>query len=71
MKRVCELFVSAEWRSVSRKRFKKPVDLRSQKVEEASFPYGNPSFESVHLLQEYGKTIIKDKAVSEIMTYFA
>lgn len=33
--------------------------------------YGNPSFESVHLLQEYGKTIIKEKAVSEIMTYFA
>ena len=22
--------------------------------------YGNPSFESVHLLQEYGKTIIKE-----------
>jgi adapter protein MecA 1/2 len=32
--------------------------------------YGDPSFISVHILQEYGNTIIKDKAVSEIMTYF-
>ncbi|WP_338470120.1 genetic competence negative regulator [Niallia sp. XMNu-256] len=32
--------------------------------------YGNPSFISVHILEEYGKTIVKDKAVNEMMTYF-
>ena len=32
--------------------------------------YGNPSFMSVHVLEEYGNTIVKDKAVSEIMKYF-
>lgn len=32
--------------------------------------YGDPSFISVHILEEYGNTIIKDKAVSKIMTYF-
>ena len=33
--------------------------------------YGNPSFISIHLLEEYGTTVIKDKAVSELMTYFS
>lgn len=32
--------------------------------------YGNPSFISIHVIQEYGKTIMKDNAVSQIMTYF-
>ncbi len=32
--------------------------------------YGNPSFTSIHILEEYGSTIMKDRAVSEIVTYF-
>lgn len=32
--------------------------------------YGNPSFRSIHVIQEYGKTIMKENAVSQIMTYF-
>ncbi|WP_428908960.1 genetic competence negative regulator [Niallia sp. Krafla_26] len=32
--------------------------------------YGNPSFISIHVLEEYGTTVTKDKAVSELMTYF-
>jgi len=32
--------------------------------------YGNPSFISIHLIHEYGKLIIQEQAVSEILTYF-
>ena len=32
--------------------------------------YGNPSFMSIHVIQEYGKTIMKEHAVSQILTYF-
>jgi adapter protein MecA 1/2 len=32
--------------------------------------YGDPSFISIHILQEYGKIIMKNHAVSKIMTYF-
>lgn len=32
--------------------------------------YGNPSFMSIHVIQEYGKTIMKEYAVSQILTYF-
>lgn len=32
--------------------------------------YGNPSFISIHVIQEYGKIIMKEHAVSQIMTYF-
>jgi adapter protein MecA 1/2 len=32
--------------------------------------YGNPSFRSIYMIQEYGKTIMKEHAVSQIMTYF-
>ena len=32
--------------------------------------YGDPSFISIHILQEYGKIIMKDHAVSKIKTYF-
>ncbi|MCQ6273851.1 genetic competence negative regulator [Bacillus sp. V3B] len=32
--------------------------------------YGNPSFISIYVIQEYGKMIIKEHAVSQIMTYF-
>ena len=32
--------------------------------------YGNPSFISIHVLNEYGKLIMEDFAVNKIMTYF-
>ena len=32
--------------------------------------YGNPSFISIHILNEYGKLVIDEYAVSKIMTYF-
>lgn len=32
--------------------------------------YGNPSFISVHILNEYGKLVIDEYAVNKILTYF-
>lgn len=32
--------------------------------------YGNPSFISIHILNEYGKLVIDEYAVNKIMTYF-
>lgn len=32
--------------------------------------FGNPSFISIHLIIEYGKTIIEEQAVSKLMTHF-
>jgi adapter protein MecA 1/2 len=32
--------------------------------------YGNPSILSTHVLEEYGKQIIEDKAVETIQKYF-
>lgn len=32
--------------------------------------YGSPSFASIHLVQEYGKSIIENHAVRDITTYF-
>ncbi|WP_026585174.1 genetic competence negative regulator [Bacillus sp. J33] len=33
--------------------------------------FGNPSFTSLHLIHEYGKIIIKDKAVKKLVRYFS
>ena len=32
--------------------------------------YGNPSFISIHVLNEYGKLVMEEFAVNQIMTYF-
>ena len=32
--------------------------------------YGNPSFISIHILNEYGKLVIDEYAVNKILTYF-
>ncbi|WP_071395618.1 genetic competence negative regulator [Bacillus tuaregi] len=32
--------------------------------------YGNPSFISIHIIQEYGKMIMENHAVNQILTYF-
>ncbi|MFE8695628.1 genetic competence negative regulator [Cytobacillus sp. FJAT-53684] len=32
--------------------------------------YGNPSMKSIHILQEYGKEIIKDEAIETLVKYF-
>ncbi|PWW30386.1 adapter protein MecA 1/2 [Cytobacillus oceanisediminis] len=33
--------------------------------------FGNPSFVSIHLIEEYGKIIIKDKAVKKLVCFFS
>jgi adapter protein MecA 1/2 len=45
-------------------------DLDAEKAVSLLAEYGNPSIFSIHRLQEYGKEILKENAVEELINHF-